>query len=181
MINEVWEDRRNLEAIVGYPVTGMSYPNGSTSPEVVEALRACGIAYSRTTQSAKNFNFPEEFLLWHPTCHHSDALTLLPAFKEFSHPNRPALFYVWGHSYEFDFNKPNNNWEMIEEFCAGVAGDEAVWYATNIELFHYKQALQRLEFSVDCSLVHNPSALDVWVTAEGQAVKVPGGGLVALG
>ena len=70
---------------------------------------------------------------------------------------------------------------MIEEFCAGVAGDEAVWYATNIELFHYKQALQRLEFSVDCSLVHNPSALDVWVTAEGQAVKVPGGGLVALG
>lgn len=180
MMNEVWEDRRNLEAIVGYPVTGMSYPNGSTGPEVVDVLRACGIVYSRTTLSTRQFNFPEEFLLWHPTCHHREALGLVTMFKEAKRKDRPTLFYVWGHSYEFDRNQPDNNWEMMEQFCAAVARDEAVWYATNIELYRYREALKSLEFSVDGALVRNPSALDVWLTAEGRPVRVPGGGLVRL-
>ncbi len=180
MINEVWEDRRSLEAIVGYPVTGMSYPNGSTSPEVVEALRACGIVYSRTTLSTHQFDFPEEFLLWHPTCHHREALGLVARFKEFNRRDRPALFYVWGHAYEFDRNQPDNNWEMMEQFCTAVARDQNVWYATNIERYRYRQALKGLVFSVDGTLIHNPSSLDVWLTAEGQPVRIPGGELVTL-
>lgn len=180
MMNEVWEDRRNLEAIVGYPVTGMSYPNGSTGPEVIDVLRACGIVYSRTTLSTRQFDFPEEFLLWHPTCHHREALGLLDMFKGFNRKDRPALFYVWGHSYEFDRNQPDNNWDMMEQFCAAVARDETVWYATNSELYRYRQALRSLEFSVDGSLVRNPSTLDVWLTAEGQSVRIPGGALVQL-
>ena len=180
MFNEVWEDRRNLEAIVGYPVTGMSYPNGATSAEVVEALRACGVVYSRTTVSTQHFDFPDDFLLWHPTCHHREAPGLLETFKAFNRKDRPAMFYVWGHSYEFDRNLPDNNWEMMEQFCAAVAHDDTVWYATNIELYRYRQAMGSLEFSVDGSLVYNPSAIDVWITADAQPVRIPGGQLVNL-
>lgn len=180
MMHEIWEDRRALEALVAYPVAGMSYPNGSISAEVLEAVRACGIVYARTTQSTRQFDFPADFLLWHPTCHHREALELVPRFKDFSRHDRFALFYVWGHSYEFDRNLPDNNWEMMEQVCETLAGDEAVWYATNMELYHYRQALNRLEFSMDGTRVHNPSAMEVWITAHHQPVRIPGGALLPL-
>ncbi len=87
---------------------------------------------------------------------------------------------MWGHAYEFDRNQPDNNWEMMEQFCTAVARDQTVWYATNIELYRYRQALKGLVFSVDGALVHNPSSLDVWLTVEGQPVRIPGGELVML-
>lgn len=34
------------------------------------------------------------------------------------------LFYVWGHSYEFDVN---NNWERIEEFCKMLGGRDDIF------------------------------------------------------
>ena len=40
---EVLEDRKALEAIAGYPVRGLSYPNGSVSREIEALLPACGI------------------------------------------------------------------------------------------------------------------------------------------
>ncbi len=175
MLTEVWEDRRNLEAIVGYPVCGMSYPNGSVNAEVVEVLRQCGIVYSRTTKSTGNFDFPEEYLLWHPTCHHRQALELARQFRGIGtiiKKHRPHLFYVWGHSFEFDRNLPDNNWDMMEEFCALVADDPEVWYATNIEVYNYHQALRRLVFSTDCSLIENPSAMELWFTVDSRPQKI---------
>ena len=50
MINEIFEDRKVLEKIAGYPVTGMSYPSGTFNDAALEALRSCGIVYSRTTE-----------------------------------------------------------------------------------------------------------------------------------
>lgn len=40
------------------------------------------------------------------------------------------LMYVWGHSYEFD---NDNNWELMERFCAMAGGRGDIWYATNLE------------------------------------------------
>ncbi|MEJ0000406.1 MAG: hypothetical protein WDO13_15365 [Verrucomicrobiota bacterium] len=56
------------------------------------------------------------------------------------------LLYVWGHSYEFDRDK---NWELIEQFGAKVGGRDDIWYATNIEIVDYCEALRRVEFSAD--------------------------------
>ena len=43
LVNEIVEDRKNLEAICGYPVRGMSYPFGTYTPEVIAKLRMLGI------------------------------------------------------------------------------------------------------------------------------------------
>lgn len=64
LAREVLEDRRILEEIAGYPVTGMSYPSGSYSKEVTDVLRACGIVYARTTGDTHRFALPEDFLVW---------------------------------------------------------------------------------------------------------------------
>ena len=62
LINEIFENRRILEEVAGYPVVGMSYPSGAFSAEAEDALAACGIVYSRTTLATMNFLFPKNFL-----------------------------------------------------------------------------------------------------------------------
>jgi peptidoglycan/xylan/chitin deacetylase (PgdA/CDA1 family) len=161
--NETMEDRRILEKLAGYPTLGMSYPSGSYSDEAVMAMQACGILYSRTVKSHKSFVLPEDFMRWNPTCHHNDArlMTLLETFKTVNRELR--LMYVWGHSYEFDNNQ---NWEVIEKFCEEAGGNPEIWYATNIEIYDYVQAYQRLQFDVNMTRAYNPSVIPVWVALE---------------
>jgi hypothetical protein len=90
---------------------------------------------------------------------------------------RAELFYVWGHSYEF---RNDNNWELIEEFCARVGRRDDLWYATNIEIIDYLEAVGRLRFSVACDRVHNPSSIEVWILRSGKAVNIPPGTTVNL-
>ncbi len=175
MAHEILEDRRRLEALCKYPVRGMSYPFGTYNQTVVNALPAYGIKYARTITTTGKFELPDNFLTWHPTCHHNnDILNKIDAFKK----ARPlSLFYIWGHSFEFNMK---NNWDVIESFCEKNANDPDVWYATNIEIYDYINALRSLQFTVDRDLVYNPTALDVWIEADGDAVKIPAGESVSL-
>ncbi len=178
LVFEVMEDRKNLEALCNYPVRGMSYPYGAYTPEVIHALRVLGIEYSRTTKATERFGIPEDFLAWHPTCHHDNPrlFELLKSFKEFPKLSMP-LFYVWGHSYEFD---RKNNWEHIERFCAEAGGDPDIWYATNIEIYDYIMALRSLKFTADRTVVHNPTATDVWISVDTAPVRIAAGATVDL-
>ena len=42
--------------------------------------------------------------------------------------DRPQIFYIWGHAYEFDIF---NDWGRMEEFCAMMAGRDDIAYVTN--------------------------------------------------
>jgi len=41
------------------------------------------------------------------------------------------LFYLWGHSYEFDVN---NNWKRMEEILDRLIGHNNIFYGTNREV-----------------------------------------------
>ena len=71
---EVIEDRKKLESIMGYPVRGLAYPNGSESPEIRAMLPALGIRYGRVVGNTDGFAMPEDFLQWKATCHHNHNL-----------------------------------------------------------------------------------------------------------
>jgi len=129
--------------------------------------------YSRTTKSTNDFKLPENFLAWHPTCHHKhNLMENLEAFYAPSRYNRLKLFYVWGHSYEFN---NDNNWGLIEEFSKKAGGREDTWYATNIEIVDYVNAIRALRVSADRTMVYNPSAIEVWFTVNGNTVSVKPG------
>ena len=49
-------------------------------------------------------------------------------------PEQPQLFYIWGHSYEFDV-LDQMSWERFEEFCKLISGKDDIVYATNSEVF----------------------------------------------
>ena len=75
-----WACSKALEEISGYPVVGMSYPFGSFNRKTAEVMANCGIVYSRTTAATGNFRLPEDFLLWHPSCHHRNGLEMAKSF-----------------------------------------------------------------------------------------------------
>lgn len=177
---EVLEDRRNLESTFGYPVRGMSYPFGSHSAAIRAMLPSLGIFYARIVGDSFAFDLPTDFLQWKSTCHHNHRLMeMAEQFNAFDHGIHPRLFYVWGHSYEFDTDQ---NWTLIEEFCALMGGREDVWFATNIEVYDFVQTWERLQFAADNSFVYNPSAASAWVRVNQNApVEIKGGTLVHLG
>ena len=161
VVNETIEDRRILEKITGYPVIGMSYPSGSFDKNVMDILRACGIVYSRTVLSNKNYALPEDFLAWHPTCHHRDAMPLAEEFmKNLDSQWKRPLLYIWGHAHEI---VSEELWEYMEKLVATVAGSDKIWYATNIEIYDYMTAQRQLKVSADETVFTNPTAIDVWV------------------
>lgn len=177
---EVMEDRKNIEELFGTVCRGMAYPYGTYNDTVVSVLRDAGIVYSRTTVSTGRFDIPTDWLRMPATCHHNDPRLpeLCDAFLE-DRPGRPArLFYLWGHSYEF---ARNQNWNIIRDFAEKMGKNEKIWYATNIEIYDYVTAFRRLEFSANGRRVHNPSALELFMTCDGSTViPIPAGATVEL-
>lgn len=179
VVLETWEDRKILEALFGYPVTGMSYPSGSYSEDAIKAMEACGIVYSRTVKSTKGFPLPDRFMEWHPTCHHKDALPLCEKFlkdldSEWTHP----LFYIWGHSHEF---RTEEDWAYIEEVVKALAGNDKIWYATNMEIYRYMEAQKRLVISADETMFYNPSDITVYVERnKTEIIEIPAGATVHM-
>ncbi len=181
---EVLADRKRLEETFGVTVRGMAYPNGSYDDRVVEILKKCGIVYSRTVVSTEKFDIPTDWLRLPATCHHNNPKLMELADKFLDDTparhfwyEKPKLFYLWGHSYEFN---DNDNWDVIEKFAAKVGSREDVWYATNIEVYDYVKAFEALVFSVDLKRVSNPSAQDLWICVRGQNAFVPKGATVTL-
>jgi hypothetical protein len=85
--------------------------------------------------------------------------------------------YVWGHAKEFEVD---GNWSLIEDFCALMSNRDDIWYATNIELVDYMNALKQLRFSADCSIVYNPTAYDLVISKSEQPVYIPAGKQINL-
>jgi peptidoglycan/xylan/chitin deacetylase (PgdA/CDA1 family) len=175
---QIIEDRRQLEKAVGYPVRGMSYPNGSYSKKIIDLLPSLGIRYSRIVGNSEHFYMPENFLEWKATCHHNHKLLQLG--EEFINLNKTQylyIMYVWGHSYEFT---QDDNWNVIEDFCKMVAYKDDIWYATNIQIVDYMEAADRLQFTITGDLVYNPSYQSVWISVDDQIYEIRGGQTVFL-
>lgn len=180
-VNEILKDKRALEQLCGSIVRGISYPFGTVTRQAAETARMLGAEYARTVQSSGSFRIPEDFMYWNPTAHHNgEILQKGQDFLKIQQDWQPWLLYIWGHAYEFDY-ADGSGWTMIEDFCRLMGGKPEIWYATNIEIADYVNALRNLRFSADESMVFNPSALDIWISVDSQAVCIPAGQTVHLG
>ena len=183
-VRSIIRDRELLEEMFGVIIKGMAYPYGTYSDEVVEMCRLCGVDYSRTTVSTGNFRMPSDWLRLPATCHHNDKRLPELAEQFINTPSLestwrqgPSMFYVWGHSYEFN---NDNNWDMMEDFLRKVSGRDDVWYATNGEIFSYTKAFNSLIYSANGELCYNPTVTDVYFSYYGKDVVVKSGATVNL-
>lgn len=173
IVDEIFQDRINLERIVGYTVRGMSYPNGSFNQQIKEMLPVLGIEYARVVESTGNFSMPDDLYEWKPTCHHkANLMKLAEDFVNLQKKQYLYMMYVWGHSYEFDLD---GNWGLMEGFCEYIGKREDIWYATNIEIVDYLKAFHNLKFSASGHFVFNPNASSVWLRIDNDIREVKGG------
>jgi peptidoglycan/xylan/chitin deacetylase (PgdA/CDA1 family) len=129
--NELEQDKLNLERIFGTAVRGMAYPFGTYNALVMKTAAACGLGYARGVTNTYSFDIPADLLSYQPSCHHADP-RLMELAERFAglKSDVPQVFYVWGHSYEFDLAR---NWQLIEDFCRFMANRDDIFYATNAQ------------------------------------------------
>ena len=181
---QIVKDRELLEEAVQKPVQGFAYPYGLKQefPDMVNCLKCCGLRYARTIRNSHRFVLPEDFLRWDPTCHHEDPEFDQLADKFFKpddleHPWRIKLklFFIWGHSREF-----NGNWELLDRICRRLANKENVWYATNGEIVDYVSAFYALRRSVNGKFIHNPTDVDLYVCVNKKDIILEKGKITTL-
>ena len=178
-VKEVADNRAYLEEKFGCIVNGMAYAYSGVDDETVQALKALGVQYARTTVSTHSFAIPSDWLHLNPTVHHTEpelkALTdkFLSGKPSDEFKNRePWLFYIWGHSYEFD---DNDNWDVIEDVCRRISQAGGVWAATNGDICDYVKCYQSLVYSLDGERVFNPSHRTVWLEIRGKVYGIESG------
>ncbi len=187
-IRDVLECRTELENDFGMIIRGMAYPdsgitrfeNGAEYGNIKRYLTDLGIVYSRTLGGDNDsFALPTDWHAWMPTAHHTKPELFGYIDKFLNEPmssyeaaQTPRLFYLWGHSFEFENNK---NWDLLDKICSALSNKPDVWYATNIEIYDYVSAYRSLVFSADGSIVYNPTLLDIWFTEDGKPYIIKSG------
>jgi peptidoglycan/xylan/chitin deacetylase (PgdA/CDA1 family) len=180
---DIARDRLALEALAGHPVEGSAYPCGehSKGPAADAALRALGIVHARICAARSDFAVPEDFLAWGPTIHQNrpDAAEVARKFLDAADPAtaEPALFYCWGHSFEF---RTEEDWAAMDALCALFGGRDDVWAATNAEICRYVLAFRALHGTLDGRVLENPTAVPLWLVAGGKPVVLQPGGTLRL-
>jgi peptidoglycan-N-acetylglucosamine deacetylase len=109
----------------------MAYPYGTFTDEIKKIVMRCGLLYARGVVSTSSFDIPKNLLGFQPTAKHTDngLMELAESFINLK-PESPRVFYLWGHSYEFDID---NNWQVIEDFCKLISNKDDIYYATNAQ------------------------------------------------
>lgn len=137
IIYQVEQDRLALSDLVGYEVKGFAYPGGGVNfdEHVAKVIREnTGIKYCRTTVSSLSFDLQEDLYVFKPTVyHHRQWAEMERLADEFIalQPDKPQIFYIWGHAYEFDIH---NDWDRFECFLQKIAGKQDIFYGTNSEV-----------------------------------------------
>ncbi len=176
-IEDVLSCRKNLESKFGIIIRGMAYPDSGirnmateNAYENIKAyLKSLDIAYVRTLGEDNDlFKLPEDWYAWMPTARHINP-RLMEYIEKFLNidfsenmyiANRDSrLFYLWGHSYEFE---RENNWDLLERICEKLSDKPDIWYATNMEIYNYVKAYKSLEYSADGKIIYNPTLYTIW-------------------
>ena len=138
VLRQVEQDRLNLSDMVGYEVLGMAYPCGGVNcnDRVASLIKEnTPIKYARTIEVTKSFDpYPDlyqykgtiaAFSCW------DDLFDMGRQWLELK-TDTSKVFYIWGHTYEFDFYP--ERWGKFEEFCKMISNQPDTFYGTNLEI-----------------------------------------------
>lgn len=135
IIRQVEEDRKNLEKLVGYDVVGMAYPGGVVDDRVADVIKNnTNIKYCRTIINTESFDIQDNLYQFKPNAYHiMDTERLFEMGRKFLElkPDKPQIFYVWGHAYEMDFM---NAWNTLEAFFEMMSNRDDIFYGTNADV-----------------------------------------------
>lgn len=157
-VNQVNVDVAKITQLTNKKVVGLAYPGPgqkstydyNTNRHTMKLLYDnTSIKYARTITSTEKFDLPNEWLLWNPTCYlqSSKLETLQEEFRNYKPDDGEyALFYGWGHSYDFDqfysqdslydTDGVGDYWDRIERFFKSVSEDKDAICLTNEQIYY---------------------------------------------
>lgn len=166
--SEYEKNKTRLERLFCVSVYGSAYPFGTYDATTLQVLSDLKIHYARATQSTYAFHRPYSFLLWQPTIHHNDPLLKATLNRFFASEDELALFYLWGHGYEFALS---DNFALLDHFCGDIDLHPEIYNSTNEGLYVYLSAAEMLYYR-DGAFV-NPSKLPVYLRVKDEKILVP--------
>ncbi len=172
---EIGTDCSTLGSLAGYAIRSMSYPFGAFNRNIMSIASEVGVRAARTTMDTYNLAFlPPNPLKWHPTCHHTGAEGMANELVARTNEEM-ALLFIWGHSYELDYNLSNNSWSYLSSLCSTLGDRGDVWYATMTEVGDYLAAIRALSYPTS-NCVYNPSSsITVWAKLAGRLCRIQPG------
>lgn len=137
IIRQVEEDRKKLEELVGYDVVGMAYPCGGVNNDdrVAAVIRDhTKIQYARTLACIDSFDVRENLYRFDSNARILQFDRLEALGRQFIEmkPDKPQIFYIWGHTYEMDYD--SKNWMNTEAFFEMISGHDDIYYGTNAQI-----------------------------------------------
>lgn len=138
IIRQVEVDRIRLSELAGYEVVGMAYPCGGKNNDdrCAKIIREnTGVKYARALETNGNFDLQEDLFRFQGTVyHHGEWDKMFELGEKFLSlkADKPQIFYIWGHAYEFDVFP--ERWEQFEEFLKMMSGKDDIFYGTNKEI-----------------------------------------------
>lgn len=174
LMDDIVACRKMLEEMYQRLVTGYAYPYGLYNEKMIQILEEAGISFARTVQSTYHFYLPDNWLVLNPTCHHADPklMDLTEQFLNVTAEDDSLMFYVWGHTFEFD---RENNWHIVDDLFQKVANHPDIWYATNGEICDYHKKFQKLIFSANGKKVYNPTDSTIWMEVDNIPMSINSG------
>lgn len=183
---EIGRNQEEIAKVLGNPPPGFVYPYGrhtrkKAPTRIYEALAKHKLVYARTCKKAGNFDLPQDFLQWHPYCHHNYASDAAQKFLD-SKAEKMSVLIIWGHSYEFRayVNKKTGkpikaSWYVIENICKKLANKPDIWYATMGDIALYVNASRKLAFSGDGRKLTNNSDRTIYFLCNGKQKSIAPG------
>jgi peptidoglycan-N-acetylglucosamine deacetylase len=162
ILKEVETDIAILSKLTQRKIRSMAYPFGNSNQHIAKLISNTGLTNARTVGDTYNFNLPDTFLLWRPTCHDSKASELLDCYLSLK-SNKLSVFLVWGHSWEF---KDEKRWKDFNKFCIGIGNRKDIWYVGCGEFIDYQLTLKQLKITGG-SIFNPKDNKEVWFKQAG--------------
>ena len=187
---DIYRGMEDIEGLFGVTPEGLVWPYTRPSArsdydELIEYIRSLGVKYIRPIDTTGNFDLPDDWYNWKPTCHTDSIKYYIDNFLSLDTNGELKLFYIWGHGFELDETyDPSNTskfrWSDLEALAERLKDRDDVWKATNIEIYDYIEAARGLEIDYENNIITNPSDVDVYVQINGINSVIPANGTGAL-
>ncbi|WP_431157862.1 polysaccharide deacetylase family protein [Winogradskyella poriferorum] len=174
ILKEIDSDIKVIRNATNKDIRSMAYPFGNTTPHIAQLISKTGLINGRTIADTHQYGFPENYFMWHPTCHDSRVMEHLDSYLKLNNKEL-SLLYVWGHSWEFD---DENRWKNMIVFCEAIAMAEDIWFVSHGELTEYLLSTNKVK--IEGNKIYNPEENPtVWITLSDGPKKInPGETLI---
>ena len=169
--------KKEMEDLFGEgTIGGFVWPyHRQKNTEVIEYLKTqyYGIrnAGGRASYEDLTFSLPENRENWIYNARHSDLLEMAEKFE--SLPDEGQLKWFAFGVHPIDFERAGN-WDDLKQFCRRYGNrPEDYWYATNIEILQYEDAVKSVIIKED--RITNPSDVDLYIKIDNTRITLPAG------